>query len=65
MTLFSDGQTPKVFDSKRIGSLVSDLVDTATVEGVGTIGNLLMDAAECIAVLDERISIMSEGNDEP
>lgn len=41
--------------------LIHELQDWAEVEGHGTLYNLLLEAAERLALLDERISIMQEG----
>lgn len=40
--------------------LINELQDWAAVEGHGTLYNLLLEAAERLALLDERISIMQE-----
>lgn len=40
--------------------LIKELQDWAEVEGHGTLYNLLLEAAERLALLDERVSIMQE-----
>lgn len=41
--------------------LIKELQDYAEVEGHGTLYNLLLEVAEQLALLDERVSIMQEG----
>lgn len=43
--------------------LIATLIDTAEVEGPGTMGCLLKEAAEAIENLEERVAIMSADHD--
>lgn len=56
------GSKPK--DAKA-GRLIRRLMSAAEVQGPGTAGNLFRAAAEQLAILDERVAIMTEGSDEP
>lgn len=42
--------------------IIQDLRDKAGVEGKTTLGNLLEQAADRLEELDERVTIMMEGN---
>ena len=47
-----------------VTELVDMLLDAAEVEGHSALGNLLRDASEQICVLEERIAIMTEDEDD-
>lgn len=50
--------------NSEVAKMIRNLLDASDVQGPGSAGDLMRDAAEQLALLDERIAIMMEGRNE-